>query len=446
MVRKFFLFIALIVYLCFALPVFSAAGTNVLFILDASGSMWGQVDNVAKIKTAREALNKLLMDIPKETNLGLLSYGLFSKVSCDDVHYVVSIGANKQKAISDFISKINPKGKTPIAGALKMAGSHLENIKGEKHIVLISDGIETCGGDPCHVAGELTKKGINVKIHVVGFDVADKERKQLECIAKAGGGRYFNADSTAGFKEAVMAVKEEVKVAEAKPEPKPKPKEYFRDDFNGEELGEHWEVLNPNPDGFIVEDGKLLMVSGTAGSMAEETVENMFKLSKKMPKGDWIMTAEFTVDFQTGFERPFIALYQDAENYIEVQAAIAAHSSSGTLVYGVMDLVGKKVSKGAKKELKGRAWNWGDKPSKTGLFRDNAKSIQQPIQLRLTKKGRGYFPELMLAGADEPKWVGVGKFTLLRSKGTLVVGIYQDKKTSAETTASIDWLKIETLE
>jgi len=440
MIRQILLSIGMVAALCFVSPAFANAGTSVLFILDASGSMWGQVDGVAKIQTAREALSKLLTDIPPETNLGLLSYGLFSKDSCDDVHYVVSVGADKQKAVNDFISKINPKGKTPIAGALNMAGSHLEHIKGQKHIVLISDGIETCGGDPCKVAGELTQKGIDVKIHVVGFNVAANEREQLECIAKAGGGRYFNADSTAGFKDAVAAMKEEVKAAPAAPEPK----EYFRDDFNGEELGEHWEVLNPNPDMFIVEDGKLLIVSGAGGSMAEETVENMFRLSTKIPSGDWIMTAQFTVDFQTGIERPFIALYQDAKNYIEVQAAISAHSTGGTLVYGTMDLAGKKVSKGEEKNLKTQVWDWGYK-TKTGLFKDNVKFIEQPILLRLTKKGRSYFPELMFAGAEEPKWYGVGNFTLLRMNGALAVGIYQTQKTNSETTATIDWVKIETL-
>lgn len=447
MVRRILLFGILIVYLCFALPTFSAAGTNVLFILDASGSMWGQVDGVAKIKTAREALSKLLTDIPPETNLGLLSYGLFSKDSCDDVHYVVSMGPNNQKAISDFINKINPKGKTPIAGALKMAGSQLEHIKGQKHIVLISDGIETCSGDPCKIAGELAKKGINVKIHVVGFDVAAKEREQLKCIAKAGGGRYFNADSTAGFKEAVIAVKEEVKVAEAKPEPKPKPKEYFRDDFNGEELGEHWEVINPDPDAFIVEDGSLLMLSfGNSPHLDSGKVPNIVKLSTPLPEGDWTLSAAIDVTFQTGKERPFIGLYQDEKNYLIVQPK--AFVDNGFLIFYI---VAWKVSNGRKSTFNHLLINADRKGS--GVLKDEAGSqIQQPIEMRLVKQGRKYRPGIRWTLIDkktkkpQTKWIDLPEFSMLRLKGVPAVGIYQWKKSTGESNIAVDWVKVEVME
>ncbi len=73
----------------------------------------------------------------------------------------------------------------------------------------------------------------------------------------------------------------------AQTEPAPvEPTVYFFDDFGGEDLAEHWEVLNPDPDAFIVEDGALLIVRGTPGSMADKTVQNLFKLSKAMPEGD----------------------------------------------------------------------------------------------------------------------------------------------------------------
>ena len=439
MIRQFFLFIVLIVYLCFALPAFGAAGTNVLFILDASGSMWGQVDGVAKIKTAREALSKLLTDIPPETNLGLLSYGLFSKDSCDDVHYVVSIGANNQKAISDFINKINPKGKTPIAGALKMAGSHLEHIKGQKHVVLISDGIETCSGDPCKIAGELAKKGINVKIHVVGFDVAAQERQQLECIARAGGGRYFNADSTTGFKEAVAAVKKEVQATKAKP------KEYFRDDFDGDELADHWEVVNPDPDAFIVEDGGLIILSsGNSTHLDSGKVPNIFKLTTPLPKGDWTLSAAIDVAFQTTLERPFIGLYQDEKNYLIVQPKTqTAHG-----INLQMEIEAWKVSNG-KKSTFTQNLIWATKKG-SGVFAEEAKlQIQQPIQMRLVKQGRKYRAGIRWTVIDKetkkPKttWVDLSEFTMLRQKGVPTVGIYQWTGSNGETNISVDWVKIE---
>ena len=445
MIRRILVSMSLGASLCLALPAFSVAGSNILFVMDASGSMWGKVDGVSKIVTARESLGKLLQEIPPEMNLGLLSYGLFSKESCDDVHYVVSIGANKQKEISDFINKINPKGKTPIAGALRMAGSHLGQIKGEKHIVLISDGIETCGGDPCQVAGELAKKGINVKIHVVGFDVAAKEREQLECIAKAGGGRYFNADSTAGFKEAVAAVKEAVKAAEAKPAPKPaEPKEYFRDDFNGEELGDHWEVLNPNPDSFIVEKGEMLMVTQAGpATLSSDKLENIVRLTKPLPKGDWTVTMKFKMGYLTGSESAYLALYQDKDNYI---GAIVGSRSYYERIRGAnMHFYGFKLSKGKEKRFQKPIWGG------PGGVPFNADSPPNPYLLRLKKVGRSYIPAVKMLGikkkdGTESEWIEHEKFTVLRPKGNLAIGIYQSQKVPGETTANIDWIKIETPE
>ena len=159
--------------------------------------------------------------------------------------------------------------------------------------MLISDGFETCEGDPCAAASNLVSQGIEIKVHAVGFDVSDEARKQLECIAEKGRGRYFQASSTQGFKEAIAEVQQ---VAQAEPAPKAlEPKEYFRDDFDGAELADHWEVLNSNPDTFIVEDGQLLIVSASPGSLGEDTVANLFRLNIALPKGDWVMSVKGAV-------------------------------------------------------------------------------------------------------------------------------------------------------
>ncbi|MFH1489245.1 MAG: VWA domain-containing protein [Pseudomonadota bacterium] len=437
MKRRILTGLCLAVSICLISPAFSNAANNILFILDASGSMWGRVDGVPKIKTAREALNKLLADIPPDTHAGLLSYGLFSKDSCDDVHYVVSVGANNQKAISDFISKINPKGKTPIEGALKMAGDHLQYIKGAKTIVLISDGIESCGGNPCEAAGELIKKGMDFKIHVVGFDVKAKAREQLECIARAGGGSYFNADSTSGFKEAITAVKQVVAAAE----PKPQPKLYFQDDFNGAELGDQWEVLNPNPDGFIVEDGQLLIINSSMGAFAEENIENLFRLKKTIPKGDWMMTARVKIDFQTSQEKFVLGLYKDKKNYIMAGAWLP-------FVWGQRcQLNLDAVKAGGGKIASFQKIVYDDEKAHPN-YADITKVFLplQPILLRLKKQGRKFVASLKLEGLEKSQWKELESLTSLRADGELVLGLFQTKKTQGETNVKVDWVKVETLE
>ena len=80
----------------------------------------------------------------------------------------------------------------------------------ETTLVLVSDGKETCQGDPCALVKSLKGKGIKLKTHVIGFDVTDEEKQQLACIAEAGGGKYFTAKSADQLKLALGEVKREV--------------------------------------------------------------------------------------------------------------------------------------------------------------------------------------------------------------------------------------------
>jgi hypothetical protein len=187
----------------------ASAGPNVLFILDGSGSMWGRLDNVEKIVIAKERMAELVQEL-EGVNMGLIVYGHRRKGDCDDIEIMVPLGAGNKVAVIQQIQSISPKGKTPITKSLELAAQQLETIEEETEIVLVSDGLETCKGDPCAYVKSLKDKGINFKMDVVGFDVSAKERGQLECIAKAGGGRYFSAQNAMQLKEAFTEVKKEV--------------------------------------------------------------------------------------------------------------------------------------------------------------------------------------------------------------------------------------------
>lgn len=192
-----------------SLPAAHARAGDLVFVLDASGSMWGQVDGVAKITTARSVLSALLGDLPEGTRAALVSYGDQRERDCSDVTVVAAPGALAPAALAERLAGIQPKGKTPIASSLERAGDLLGEATGGQ-IVLISDGIETCGGDPCATAAALAARGVDVRIHVVGFDVDDAARAQLACVAERGNGRYFDARDVRGFEDAIADVKQEV--------------------------------------------------------------------------------------------------------------------------------------------------------------------------------------------------------------------------------------------
>ncbi len=184
-------------------------GNNMVFIFDASGSMWGQVKGIAKIQIAKDVLTDMIMDLPEGINVGLVAYGHRKKGDCSDVEELVPLSVlNKEKLIST-IKAINPKGKTPITLSIQTTADKLKTVQEETTIILVSDGKETCAGDPCERVRKLKESGARFVIYVIGFDVSGEEKKQLECIAKAGGGAYYEANDAVDFRAAAKNVVED---------------------------------------------------------------------------------------------------------------------------------------------------------------------------------------------------------------------------------------------
>jgi len=205
-----FLFSITIIFIV-AIPKVSADNSNSIhLILDASGSMWGRTDNREKIVIAKEVMKELISDIPDDVNVGLTAYGHRSKSDCQDIELLVPTEKENRERLVKVIDSIVPKGSTPISKSLEVVAKHIRQVEGMTSIVLVSDGKETCGGDPCKLVRQLILQGLNFKMFVVGFDVTKEESKQLNCMAELGGGQYFDARNAKQLKEALMIVKSKV--------------------------------------------------------------------------------------------------------------------------------------------------------------------------------------------------------------------------------------------
>ncbi len=125
------------------------------------------------------------------------------KASCAESSEVLApIGSVEAASFQQTLSRFEPTGWTPIEGALREAEAAFVGKEGEvNRVALVSDGIETCGGDPVVAARELQESGIGVRVDVVGFGVPDDETAQLQQIALAGGGEYFDAKTGADLDE-----------------------------------------------------------------------------------------------------------------------------------------------------------------------------------------------------------------------------------------------------
>ncbi len=201
------------------LPALAAADGRTIIVLDASGSMWGQIHGKPKLEIAREALAEVLKTIPADTELGLIAYGHRDKGSCDDIETIVAPATGTAQAISDAAAKMQFLGKTPLTEAVRRAAAELHSTEEKATVVLITDGIETCQGDPCALAQELESSGVDFTAHVVGFGLTKEEGKQVACLAEDTGGQYITADDLDSLTIALQATV----ISAPEPAPAPEP-------------------------------------------------------------------------------------------------------------------------------------------------------------------------------------------------------------------------------
>jgi Ca-activated chloride channel family protein len=165
-----------------------------MLVLDASGSMWGQIGGRSKVEIARDAVGRLVTDWQADDQLGLVAYGHRRKGDCADIETLIPYGPLDRAAYTARVNGLNALGMTPLSAAVIHAAEALKLSEQKATVILVSDGEETCNMDPCKVGAELEKRGVDFTAHVIGFDVPNPAHQaQLRCLAENTGGRYFNA-------------------------------------------------------------------------------------------------------------------------------------------------------------------------------------------------------------------------------------------------------------
>jgi Ca-activated chloride channel family protein len=182
--------------------------TRILFVFDASQSMLGIWGKDRKINIARRVLISIIDSLQNLDNvqMALRAYGFQSIVppqDCNDTKLIVPFAKGNASKIRQELRYLNPKGTTPIAHSLELAGSDFpeECLDCRNIIILITDGIEACDGDPCAVSTELQKNGIVLKPFVIGIGIDEGFKETFDCI-----GRYYNAADEEKFAEVMEVV------------------------------------------------------------------------------------------------------------------------------------------------------------------------------------------------------------------------------------------------
>ena len=182
---------------------------NTALILDASGSMLADLGGRTRLIVAQDAVGSLSAAMPASINASLWVYGHRVEqddveASCLDIEQVIPLGPIDAEQYDRTAHSFPAKGYTPITEALIRAAASLPIGANERNtIILVSDGEETCGGDPCALAAQLAASEAKVTIHAIGLAADDITRAQLQCIADAGGGTYADAADAEGLSVAL---------------------------------------------------------------------------------------------------------------------------------------------------------------------------------------------------------------------------------------------------
>ena len=210
---KFFLSCILVLASCF----YSAAQkqkkqteeptlTRIEFLFDASQSMYGRWQSGTKIEVAKKLMTQLLDSLRHLNNieLALRVYGHqkpFPPQDCDDTKLEVPFGKGNISRIQEVLKGLAPKGTTPIARSLEQCANDFPQEKSRNIIILITDGIEECKGDPCAVSLALQKHGVALKPFVIGMGLDESLKKTFDCV-----GKFYDATSEETFREALSVV------------------------------------------------------------------------------------------------------------------------------------------------------------------------------------------------------------------------------------------------
>ncbi|MGR3762489.1 VWA domain-containing protein [Rossellomorea sp. NS-SX7] len=182
---------------------------NVSILFDSSGSMNGKIGSKTKMELAKDSIQSFVSSLPEQVNVSLRVYGhkgtgdnSDKELSCGSSEVVYPLAAYEKERFNQALSSFSPAGWTPLAASIHSAGEDLKKQTGEnvENIVyVVSDGVETCDGDPVAKAQELNDSDIAAIVNIIGFDVDNDGQKALKQVAEAGKGKYETVKSKQEF-------------------------------------------------------------------------------------------------------------------------------------------------------------------------------------------------------------------------------------------------------
>jgi Ca-activated chloride channel family protein len=193
--------------------------TRVVVMIDGSGSMAGRIGGATKLELAREAALGFIDDLPEGVEASLLVFGQQGNNSeagkarsCSGIDVLAPMSADRAP-MRAAVGRVGAVGWTPLAAGLERAEAMLKAsaTPGEQIIYVVSDGEETCGGDPVAVARRINGGSTRAIVNIIGFDLPAREAAALTEVAEAGGGGFVNLSNEAELERFQAQVRESIR-------------------------------------------------------------------------------------------------------------------------------------------------------------------------------------------------------------------------------------------
>ncbi|MCF6305182.1 MAG: VWA domain-containing protein [Rhodobacteraceae bacterium] len=275
---------------------------DTMVIIDASNSMWGQIDGVSKMEIARGVIGDLTGDLNTESDFGLIAYGHRRTSDCGDIEVLLPVAPLDSAAFSAAVNRLQPRGRTPLTAAVELAAQTLDSTNRSARIIVLTDGLESCDADPCALASALEASGLDFTTHVIGFGVSEiADQSQISCLAENTGGVYLTADTADELSSALefMAM------------PMPAAQLVLRAvDGDGNVIDDRaieWSIFN-------LSDQEMWLRDEIASSVSLEYQADSYRATARL--GDQITTLEF--EFDGAEDAVFDLVFASADSGVEI--------------------------------------------------------------------------------------------------------------------------------
>ncbi|MFC4402914.1 vWA domain-containing protein [Gracilibacillus xinjiangensis] len=178
---------------------------NMAILLDASGSMANLEGDQTRMHLAKDAIENFVKELPGAANVSLYVYGHKGSssesdrpASCEAIEEVYPLGKFDRNKFTKALDQFEPAGWTPMASAIEYVENDWKELQGEENIntiYIVSDGMETCDGDPVEAIQSLKESNVDPLINIIGYQVDNEGIEQLREMAEVAEAKFIDAKS-----------------------------------------------------------------------------------------------------------------------------------------------------------------------------------------------------------------------------------------------------------